>query len=618
MKKNNKNNLLRISFFVSIVLHVIAIASVNHIEIRSYLSSGNISFSNKTDLFSKKKKSKEIMNIVLKQKQKELQQFLEKNPIIILPDKESNKNIINEFSCSNVPALKNEFNFQLPTLSVHNNFANNGNNRPIIQIENETPDYTTFKIVEHQTNPLDEPNAEFENFLSKVVRDLPGFEVETPKYLIPSVGMNNHIALSLNDIKNSSILPKSECEQNYSVSIANELYTKVEELFKFRELIDNEETLVSDYTKFKQNDASFITQNFSLIDMPNLEDLTTLPYKDYFDVEVSFAPKINEKGYIFAITFVPKPTIKLNRLKQNVFFLVDRSNSIQKERLNSTRHAITSSIPFLNEEDTFNILAFDSKLDVLSTLNLKNDNISLSRARSFLRRQNIGSFFSSTNFTIPLYKILDKNIGDDEINIAILISNGDGLHKFKNSRVLNDWSRSNGGNLSLYTLCLENDKNMSVLELFSSLNKGKLLSADSTKNLRRKLQRLIKSISSPIAKDIVANAICLDNKAKIKLYPSNSQAPNLYINEPYTLLGTIEKLEDFTIFLQGKCKNNTFNLKKHISFDEAKQGGSTLQKELAMKLASICYQRYLVDNKSNHLQEAQKHLKPFEIEPIFK
>ena len=42
--------------------------------------------------------------------------------------------------------------------------------------------------------------------------------------------------------------------------------------------------------------------------------------------------------------------------------------------------------------------------------------------------------------------------------------------------------------------------------------------------------------------------------------------------------------------------NNFFNLKKHINFDNAKQAGSSLQKELALKQATNCYEKYIADN----------------------
>jgi hypothetical protein len=220
---------------------------------------------------------------------------------------------------------------------------------------------------------------------------------------------------------------------------------------------------------------------------------------------------------------------------------------------------------------------------------------------------------------MPLYKVLTKNVNDDEINIAILLSNGDGLQKINNYKIFNEWTKLNKGNLSLYSLCLTEDNNGSLLELFSSLNKGKQLISTTNRGIKRKLLKLMKSISYPIVKNLVPSAICLEENVNIKLFSSNSSLPHLYLDEPYVILGTTNKLEDFTLFLQGKCANKWFNLKKHISFDKAKQGGIELQKELAQKRASICYEKYLTDSNPMHLEEAKKHIEPFnDCTPVFR
>ncbi|NGX33871.1 MAG: hypothetical protein K1060chlam1_00213 [Candidatus Anoxychlamydiales bacterium] len=579
MKKNKNNLFFKFSLFISITIHVIAIASINHLEIRSYVASKNILFSNKTDTNSSKKNVRQIVNLVLQKKQNNLLSQI-KNKKVILPKNEPGSSIKNEFNLKNDSLLSKHFAFT-PAVSIKKELYN------LVEIKKTLP------------------SIDNESLLTLTLPTQSSFKTEDE-----IKNENNNLLASL---------PKKEENKKLTICFNYPLKGKKNLTFQFPKFLDSDVGNLAALTKLRQKKIKLFPYNFSLMHMPDLSDLTTLSYKDFFDIDVSFAPNINEKGFIFAITLIPKHSMKLKKLKQNIFFLVDRSNSIQKDRLTSTRHAITSSLSFLEKDDSFNILAFDTKLDVLSNQNLNPDEqISLSRAKSFLRKQNIGSFFSSTNFSIPLFKILNSNVKNDEVNIAILLSNGDGLNKFKNYRIFNDWTRLNGGNLSLYAIGLENDKNLSILELFSFLNKGKVISSSTNRGIKRKLQKLLKSISHPIAKDIVSNAICLEKSANIKLYPLSDQSPNLYMNEPYVILGTTDKLTDFTIFVQGKAKDSFFNLKKHISFDQAKQGGKVLQKELAVKKASQCYEKFLTDNNPNHLKDANHHLEPFAIEPAFR
>ena len=136
--KKNKTYLFRISFCISFVLHVIAIASVNHMKIHSYLSSGNISFSNKTKISYKKKTSKEIMNIIFKQKQKDIQKLVESKQLITLPENETYQNIINDFTCNNESVKKSDFVFHLPTLTVQNSNEHDNN---ILRTNNSSNDF---------------------------------------------------------------------------------------------------------------------------------------------------------------------------------------------------------------------------------------------------------------------------------------------------------------------------------------------------------------------------------------------------------------------------------------------------------------------------------------------
>jgi len=575
LKKNKNNKLLKICIIFSIAIHVMAIFAINRLEIKSYLSSKNIMFSDKTNALPYNKKTpREVINLVLKekQKQKNLQRQFIQPYSLYLPSKEGEIVHKNSLPFQSIGKTLNTYVFCLPEL--------------------------------HSSNKLIQSNI-----------TLPKLEIETQKICIPNFEIP--LAAKTNNKKNI-ILPNKETENKISTNYKEFfLSKKITKNILFQDFSEKENFCETNFYEFKQKQIKLFPHNFSLIDIPKLDDLATLCYKDYFDTEVTFSPQKDNNGYIFAITLIPKSSIRLNKLKKNIYFLIDKSNSIQNDRLTSTRHAIASALSLLEKDDEFNIFAFDNKMDILSNINLHKNNTSLSKAKSFLRELSIGSFFSSTNYSLPLFKVINNNTKKDEINIAILLSNGEGLNKSKQTKIINEWTRLNKGNLSLYSINLSDDKNTSILEMFSALNKGKLITSTTKRGIKRKLNKLLSSINAPIAKNIVANAICLDEAANIKLYTSNS-SPALFLNEPYVILGTMDKLEDFTIFIQGHCKNSFFNLKKKVSFEKARQSTSSLQKELALKQAIHSYEKYIVDNNSHHLLEAKNLLEPFDIKPIIR
>jgi hypothetical protein len=350
--------------------------------------------------------------------------------------------------------------------------------------------------------------------------------------------------------------------------------------------------------------------------IPSLNDLGTVKCSDDFDVELEYVARDDAPGYIIAITLIAKPTCNLNKIKQNFYFLLDRSNSIQNKRFLMTRAAIASSVLTLNKQDTFNIFSFDSKIDFLFAQNKNPSREAFLEARNFLKSQSLGNFFSSKSFFLPLNKMLNNHVNKNEINNIIFISDGDELDKPKNFQLLHKWTEINKGVQSFHALTLSSDKNIPVLDYFTSQNKGKLISSTTVKGIRRHLVKLIKSLSSPIAKNVSVNVYDQEIN-NLSLHP-NEVKNHLYLDSPYVVITSVEKLGDFMVFIQGKNPDMWFNIKKEISFLKAKEGGSSLKKKWATCRANELYTSYLSDGNVSHLKKALDILQPFDLTPAFR
>ena len=120
MKKNKNNLFLKISVFISIAIHVVAIASINHLEIKSYLASKNIMFSNKTAAYNSNKNINQILNIVLQKKQNNILTQI-KCKKTQLPSNESTAFLKNDFNLKKDPLSYKRFSFT-STESTKNEF----------------------------------------------------------------------------------------------------------------------------------------------------------------------------------------------------------------------------------------------------------------------------------------------------------------------------------------------------------------------------------------------------------------------------------------------------------------------------------------------------------------
>ena len=194
-----------------------------------------------------------------------------------------------------------------------------------------------------------------------------------------------------------------------------------------------------------------------------------------FTLEVEYAPIQDEHGYFFCIKLLPKSGVVFKRIRQNLFFLIDRSHSIASDRFDATKRAVLQALPLLSQEDTFNILVFDTKIVRMSEVNLPFNRSSLEQAEIFLSSQKYGGIFASTDLYSSLGDIVPDAVAGTEVNTAILLSDGDTYLRKDNQReTIGKWTKHNSGKVSLFSVAAGKGNNLPLLDVLSSLNKGAL------------------------------------------------------------------------------------------------------------------------------------------------
>jgi hypothetical protein len=351
--------------------------------------------------------------------------------------------------------------------------------------------------------------------------------------------------------------------------------------------------------------------------LPSLAELETINLSDSFDSELAFLPRTDGHGYIFALTLIPRTELNIPKIRQNVVFLIDRSNSIQKERLQATKHAISRALEELDSDVRFNVIAFDSKIDKLFPSLTPHTSDARAKANRFLEHIALGSLFSVGDLHKALFLTIPGQVQDDEMYTAVLLTDGESLSKKNVQRTLfRDWTLQNAGRVSLYAIGLVGDQNLAALDATCAINQGKLISSTTNRGLKRKLEKLAKNIRSPIAKGISSKAVAKGNGGRIEVHLNPGNSPHLYVDEPYVILGSTETLDDFILFVQARLKNGWLNIKKPISFADARKGGESLQSQWALQNAYHQYELYIADENPSHLIEARKLLEPFDIQAI--
>lgn len=339
-----------------------------------------------------------------------------------------------------------------------------------------------------------------------------------------------------------------------------------------------------------------------------IPEFNNVEWNEMFDVDIKTVAR-EEGGYLFSLTFLPKIDLAQHRLKQNYYFLIDRSNSIEKHRYQSFKRAVTRAIASLRDGDHFNIVILDSKIARLSETLLPYTKKNQRLAEEFLERQPHGHYGPNADIYTSLGKIIPSQVNDDEAYTAILISDGDSSLKPEKQRgLINAWLQANRSKITLYTAAVGQDNNLSTLDLLSTVSRGSLLYSDTHTGFPRKLAKLVLTVRSPIAKEMSVAILPTDPSARLQIYPSSSCLPYLFSDHPYVLYGTAEKLSDFTLLLEGKNNGQMLAIKKVISFTKAKPGNRLLSKQWAAQQAHLFYEQYLQEGKPALLEEAKKLL----------
>lgn len=360
--------------------------------------------------------------------------------------------------------------------------------------------------------------------------------------------------------------------------------------------------------------------------LPELEEkplkkaqLPSIASSDDFSVDIAYTPRSDGQGFVFKISFIPRPERNFRRIKQNLFFLIDRSHSIDVSRYELSKKAVLQALTQLNPGDSFNILIFDDSVLKLSEKNLELSEQNIEMARQFLQKQEHGGFFASTDIYASLGKIVPAVVADTEVNTAVLLSDGDTyLGRDKQRRTIAEWTRNNAGRVALFSVASGRGNNLALLELLSFFNKGQLVYAPKYEDLSLVLMQLIDAISTPIGKDIIATAVASNENMQVAIYPYSSKMPNLYEEQAYVLYGSVDKLDDFYIFLQGKYYDNWLDIKQKIQLSKANRVGQELEKAWTVRKAYDHYYRFLHEGRREHLVFAKRLLEPLNIKMAFR
>lgn len=449
-------------------------------------------------------------------------------------------------------------------------------------VEAKKPNNPIFEIAEIKR--LSDENPLTSHFIeSKAIEQLPCFSLKPPHIINPFPSVTNHLPV----IKLPTVVvPQDSPTFPKKVAINSSLSTGHQKIAlktapKRTNITNNFPKPKRCYAKLFQ-DLSFANTEIS-------------SFSDIFTTDIYLNK--TETGYDFAIVFIPKANINIKTLDRHICFMVDCS--CDQERLSKSKYAIYRALDMLQKGDTFNIMTYDSGVNICSNQGLKLNRKSKTLARHFLSKVKTISRFFRVNPGNALNSIATD---PTKLTSAILLSNGTNIQN-----AIQNFTNKNR-DIVVHSIALDIDKKRPHLKLLSGINYGEHVVAKTKhklilQNIKKSMEKLMKKIASPIIKDVHYSVLSKDRNIHIKTEPKV-----IYKNEPFVVQGHTKDLTSFIIFIEGKGKDKNIQLKHMIDFSDAQY--QALNSEWALENGYSCLRKYIQDtSQKEFLTEGKEWLK---------
>ncbi len=340
--------------------------------------------------------------------------------------------------------------------------------------------------------------------------------------------------------------------------------------------------------------------------LPDGPALAFSDWSDYFHLDYVFLPHEEKGEYRFALTLTPKDDLSTIQMKQNFYFLIDNSNSIEKHRFTGFKRAVLRALSVLGPDQTFNICIFDRKTSRLSKESLSPTRKNLQLAKQFLESRSSSDDLSANELYSTLPKLMPQNPASNEMHIALLISDGNSsLTTQKQKDALKKFLKNNQEKIALYAATCGRGNDLSGLKVLTTQAGGDLLFSPTHAAFARKLAKFVLELRSPLAKSVIASVSSSDRTIKTKLLTPSSHLPGLFNHTPFTLYGATSDPTTLTITLQGIHKDQPIVIQKEITFERPLAKSPQLEKAWLEQLAWNHWGKYIKSGKKEDLKRAK-------------
>ena len=360
----------------------------------------------------------------------------------------------------------------------------------------------------------------------------------------------------------------------------------------------------------QRKDAHFATVSFAAKDV-----VPTADFRLFFDVGkgkfgtsvVSYRPDAGEDGFLLLLASPQFKTANAERARKTVVFVLDRSGSMEGEKIEQARAAVKYVLEHLRDGDLFNIVAYDTVVESFRPdLQAYNDQ-TRQEALGFIQGLYAGG---GTNIDGALNAALSQLKDRSQLNYVLFLTDGQPtVGETNESKIVASTAKRNELHARIVSFGVGYDVNSRLLDRLSRENHGQTEYVRPNEDIEVYVSRLYSKINSPVMTDLAVK-FDFDQLRAEEGDPINriipKQVNDVFEGEQLVLVGRYRKTGLAKVTITGVVgdKKQTFDFPATLVSNSSDESYAFVEKLWAMRrIGEIIDQLDLVGKNDELINE---------------
>jgi len=301
---------------------------------------------------------------------------------------------------------------------------------------------------------------------------------------------------------------------------------------------------------------------------------------------LSYRPEKKKDGYFLLLASPQIKGKKAERPAKTVIFVVDRSGSMSGKKIEQAKEALKFVLDNLREDDTFNIVAYDSSVESFRPELQRYDTKTRKAALGFIEGIYAGG---STNIDGALAAAL--GMIQDAYRPSYVIFLTDGLPtagETNEAKIVDNARENNKHRTRVINFGVGYDVNSRLLDRLSRANHGQSEFVRPDEDIETHVSRLYNRISSPVMTEVAVEFDLEDIRVEdgppvSRVYPRDVH--DLFEGEQLVLVGRYKKPGDAKVIVRGKVgqKERKFDFPAKLTKESKDESYAFVEKLWAMR-----------------------------------